>query len=144
MTAHRMAGEHERTFAPLGPVAPEGGEVGNPVAEIVDVAGDRVRAQPAGAGLPAPVERRDAPALSPPMLQGLEILFVGITAAGKEQQVSSRLAAGFRPVDTADRVPVRGRPAAFTGADRNSAAVECRRAHLIRLANSALLPVVTF
>jgi hypothetical protein len=111
------------------------------VAEILDVAGNRVHPEPAGPRLPAPVERRDPPATAPPVLHRLEVFLVSVAPAREEQQAAARLAGRFGPVDAADRVAVRRRPAAFAGFGRNGAAIECRR---FRLANSALLAVVTF
>jgi hypothetical protein len=131
-----------RPFA--APFAPERREVGQPLREIVDVAGRRVRAQPAGARLAAPVERGDVPAAPMPVIERLEILLVGVATAGQEQQAAARIPPGSRPVDPADRVAVGRRPETFAGIGGYGAAIEGRRSPLDSLANSNLLPVVTF
>jgi hypothetical protein len=78
------------------------------------------------------------------MLQRFEIFFVGIAAARQEQQAAARGAIGFGPVDAPDGMAVRGKPQAFPRSRGNGATVEWRSASLARLANSSLLPVVTF
>jgi hypothetical protein len=78
------------------------------------------------------------------MIERLEILLVGVAAAGEEQQGAARIRSGSRPVDPADRVAVGCRPETFAGIGGYGAAVESRRSPLDSLANSNLLPVVTF
>jgi hypothetical protein len=78
------------------------------------------------------------------VLERFEVLLVGVAAAGQEQQAAARILTGLRPVDPADRVPVGREPAAFAGVGWNGAAVESSGVRLIPLANSSLLPVVTF
>jgi hypothetical protein len=139
-----MAGEDQRSLASRAPFAPERGEIGGPVREIVDVPGDVVGPEPARSCLAAPVGGGDPPALPPPVLERLEVFLVGVAAAGQEQQAAARRRSGLGPVDPPDRVAVRREPQAFAGTGWNGAAVEGRLVRLVRLANSALLPVVTF
>jgi hypothetical protein len=136
-----MAGEHARSVAPAGPFAPEGGEISGPLREVVDMAGDRVGAEATRAGLAAPVERGDSPALPVPVLQRLEVFLVCVSATRKEQQIAARFLDRIRPVDPADRLAVGRGPAAFAGIGGNGTTVKRRR---IVNPNSSLLPVVTF
>ena len=111
--------------------------------KVVDMAGDRVRAEPPGTRLSAPVERRDAPPLPVPVRQRLEILLVSVAAAGQEQQAAARRGR-CGPVDPANCVAIGSEPLRFAGIGGNCAAVESRRFRLGPMANSSLLPVVTF
>jgi hypothetical protein len=79
-----------------------------------------------------------------PVIERLEILLVGVAAAGQEQQSAARIPSASRPVDPADRVAVGRLPETFAGIGGYRAAVEGRRFPLDSLANSNLLPVVTF
>jgi hypothetical protein len=78
------------------------------------------------------------------VLERFKVLLVGVAAPRQEQQPAARILTAFRPVDPADRVAVGRQPAAFAGVGGNGAAVETRDLRRIPLANSSLLPVVTF
>ena len=65
-------------------------------------------------------------------------------AGARDQQAAARISVRHGPVDTANCVSVGRQPAAFASVSRNGAAVETRRFSRIPLANSSLLPVVTF
>lgn len=136
-----MAGEHSPSVALAGPFTPEDGEIIGPSPKIVDVAGDRVGAEATRAGLAAPVERGDSPALPAPVLQRLEVFLVRVSATAKEQQMAARFLDRIRPVDPADRMAIGRVPAAFAGIGGNGTTVKRRR---IVNPNSSLLPVVTF
>jgi hypothetical protein len=139
-----VPGEHVRPGLPGRPFAPECRKIGYPIGEVVDVTGDGVRAQPTGARLPTPVERGDAPASRVPVRQRLEILLIGVAPAGQEQQAAAGARFGLGPIDPAERMAVRRQPAALAGVGWNGASVESPRFRRFRLANTSLLPVVTF
>jgi hypothetical protein len=138
-----MADEPMRAIPTSDPFAPERREIAGPLCEILDMAGDRVDPKPARSGLPTPVKRGHSPALSAPVIERFEVLFVSIAAAGQEQEASASRAWRFRPIDAADRVPVLRKPAAFAGIGRNGSAIEGRGFRRIRMTNASLLPVVT-
>ena len=143
LPAHRMPSEDQRPGPLARPLAPECGQVGDPQGEVVDMAGDGVGAETARSGLAAPVGGGHPPALRPPVLKRLEILFVGVAPPRQEQQAAPRGPARVRPVEPPDRMSVGRGPQAFASSRRNGATVESRRFRRIRLANSSLLPVVT-
>ena len=71
----------------IAPARPEFGEIVDPVAEIVDMAGHRVLPEAARSCLPAPVGRGHAPPLPVPVVQRLEIFFVIVAAAREESAI---------------------------------------------------------
>jgi hypothetical protein len=124
MAAHRMTREHmgRRRFA--HPVRPERGEIVDPDAEILDMAGDMILAKSAGSGLPAPIGGRHPPARAVPLLERFEIFLIKVAAPGKEQDRALRRLPRTRPVDAAQEVPVGRLPAAFAGIAGDGAAVD--------------------
>ena len=126
--AHRMADKHVRTGRFLDPLAPQYGEVGGPRAEIVDVAGQTILAQPPRSALPAPVAGGNVPALARPLVQRFEVFLVVITASGHEQDRSPRILRRDRPVDPPDPCAIGGFPVALTRGVGDGAAIEgCAR-----------------
>jgi hypothetical protein len=139
-----MAGQDVRSFAGPAPVAPECGEVGGPGGKVVDVPGNRIEAEPARTGLAAPIGRRDRPALPVPVVERFEVFLVGIAATGQEQQAATRAFGRGVPVYPANCVAIGRVPVALAGGRGNCTAIETRAFLFIALANSILLPVVTF
>src|SRR5690606_13598110 len=137
-----MGGEDAGARTVGGPFAPQRGEIGNPSGEVVDVAGDFVRAEPPRTSLAAPVGGGHPPAPGAPVLERFEVLLVGLSASGHEQQRAPHRAGKFAPVDPPDRMAVRRRPIAFDRSGRNGAAVERLRHGY--LANSDLPPWLLF
>src|SRR3546814_1992370 len=66
------------------PILPEPGEIGDPGGEIGNMAGDRIIAQPARSGLPAPIGSGHPPAGIVPLCKRFEIFFVMIAAPREE------------------------------------------------------------
>ncbi|BBC74167.1 hypothetical protein AEB_P3299 [Altererythrobacter sp. B11] len=138
-----MAGEHMRTGRFGAPLAPEMREVADPQREIIDMAGGGIQPQPARSRLPAPVRRRDRPALLAPVLTGFEIFLIGIAPPRQEQDGAARRAIGRGPVQPPDRMAIGQAPPALARAMGNCPAIERRPPALGNVANLNLLAVVT-
>lgn len=111
MRTHRVAGQDVGARRLGRPLRPQRCEIRDPHGEILDMPGDGIDTQSAGAGLAAPVGGGDPPAPALPVNQRFQVFLVEIAAAAKEQDGSARLV--LRQVDAADLVSVRCRPPAF-------------------------------
>ena len=141
-----MSGQDMRAGRFGHPFRPESGQVRHPIAEIADMAGDRIVAEAARSTLPAPVGRGDVPAPVCPVVQRFQILLVIVAAAGEEQDRAARILR--LPVDPADGVAIGCVPAALARCGGNGAPIEGRAGSVggsgFVLANTGLLRVVTF
>jgi hypothetical protein len=107
------------------------------------MAGARVAAEAARAGLAAPVERGHPPPARRPVSERLEVFLVVVAAPGKEQQRAAGIV-GRGKVEPADGVPVGRDPAAFARIAGNRAAIETGPRWWMWLDNPDLPPIVTF
>jgi hypothetical protein len=78
------------------------------------------------------------------MVERFKVFLVGIAATGQEEQTATRALSRGVPVYPANCIAIGRVPVALAGGRGNCTAIETRAFLLVALANSILLPVVTF